>query len=104
MSQNMRATPCSAGRHGRVANVLGSGIAMESGIARCGPASAKTVRANAAARVYTQRGGVYGCSTTSGRTYRLGSSSATLGQPRVGLVRLAGSDAAYALSSHGVDT
>src|SRR5207302_8161420 len=31
-------------------------------------------------------------------------SSATLGQPRVGLVRLAGSDAAYALSSHGVDT
>ena len=30
MSQNIRATPCSAGRHGRIANVVGSGIAIMS--------------------------------------------------------------------------
>ena len=30
MSQNIRATPCSAGRHGSTANVLGSGIAIMS--------------------------------------------------------------------------
>src|SRR5581483_822753 len=30
MSQNIRASPCSAGRHGRIENVLGSGIAIMS--------------------------------------------------------------------------
>ncbi len=30
MSQNIRATPCSSGRHGSTANVLGSGIAIMS--------------------------------------------------------------------------
>ncbi len=30
MSQNIRAVPCSSGRHGRTANVLGSGIAIMS--------------------------------------------------------------------------
>ena len=30
MSQNIRATPCSTGRHGSVENVLGSGIAIMS--------------------------------------------------------------------------
>ena len=30
MSQNIRATPCSSGRHGRIANVVGSGIAIMS--------------------------------------------------------------------------
>ena len=29
-SQNRRATPCSSGRHGRIANVDGSGIAIMS--------------------------------------------------------------------------
>ncbi len=30
MSQNIRAVPCSAGRHGSTLNVLGSGIAIMS--------------------------------------------------------------------------
>ena len=29
-SQNIRATPCSSGRHGRIAKVVGSGIAIMS--------------------------------------------------------------------------
>ena len=72
--------------------------------AGCGPASAKTVTAKRGARVYDQGASVYGCSASTGRRFRLGASSTTLSQPRVGLVALAGADAAYALSSHGVDT
>lgn len=84
--------------------LVGCGTSMASGTGRCGPASARTIGADASARVYSQNGSVYGCSTKNGRTSRLGSSSATLGQGRVGLVKLAGANAAYVLTFHGVDT
>jgi hypothetical protein len=72
--------------------------------AACGPAGAQTVASNQVARIYDRNGAVYGCSTRTGRTFRLGSSTPTIGQGRVQPTALAGADAAYGLTSHGVDT
>ena len=71
---------------------------------RCGPRAAPTIAASRQARVYTSDGGVYGCSFVHGRSFRLGNTAEALHQSRVQLVVVAGADAAYALSSFGVDT
>jgi hypothetical protein len=74
------------------------------GSADCGPASAKTLVADPVARIYDTGAGVYGCSTKTRRRFRLGSSSRSLREGRVGPAALARSDAAYGLSTYGVDT
>jgi len=70
----------------------------------CGPASARTLAADSVARIYDTGASVYGCSTTSRRRFRLGSSSSSLREGRVGPVALAGAEAAYGLAFHSVDT
>jgi hypothetical protein len=71
---------------------------------RCGPRAAPTIAASRQARVYAADGGVFGCSFVGGRSFRLGNTAEALHQSRVQLVVVAGADAAYALSSFGVDT
>lgn len=71
---------------------------------RCGPSSAKTLVADAVARIYERGGQVFGCAQGAPRSYLLGSSSRSPRQSRAGPVALAGRVAAYGLSSYGVDT
>jgi hypothetical protein len=72
--------------------------------ASCGPHGARTLAASHHARVYALGAEVYGCAVGSVRHYRLGASRRTLRGGRVGPVAVAGRDAAYAISSFGVDT
>lgn len=69
----------------------------------CGSPSARTLAADAVARVYAEGETVYGCAH-GGRAYRLGASSRSIREGRVGPVALAGVVAAYGLSRYGVDT
>ncbi len=69
----------------------------------CGPASARTLATDAAARIYEQAGSVYGCSS-AGRTFRLGSSRACNTSSRIGPAALSGRMAAYGALRCGVDT
>src|SRR5436305_553676 len=95
MSQNIRATPCSAGRQGRIANVLGSGIAIMSD---------SSIGLKPVIEGDSRGGGGCGGSARSGRGCRPGASPAALGQGGVGPTALAGSNAAYGLTSRSVDT
>lgn len=72
--------------------------------ARCGPAGAPTLAANPVARVYVARGVAYGCALRTGKSYRFGGRAACLVAPRVDPVVLAGSFAAYGLTTCGTDT
>ena len=47
---------------------------------------------------------MYGCSFSAGRSFRLGSTARALRETRVDPVAVAGHDAAYGVSSFGVDT
>lgn len=71
---------------------------------QCGPPAARTLAASRLARVYVSAGSVYGCAYASRRSYRLGAASGAIREARVGPVAVAGHDAAYALSSFGIDT
>src|ERR1035437_5494170 len=70
--------------------------------ARCGPASARTLAADARARVYSLQGSVYGCAGP-GHRYRLGGVGNCISAHRVDPVTVAGVLAAYGLTSCGVD-
>lgn len=71
----------------------------------CGPRSAKTIAADPVARVYRSGDTVYGCSSRTGRRTTLGQTSISAkDRTRLGLVRLAGSYAAFASSTFGVDS
>jgi hypothetical protein len=74
------------------------------GAARCGPGSARTLAASGLARVYATSGGVFGCSSRTRHTVRLGQSKTCLGSPRVTAVAVAGELAAYGSEACGVDT
>jgi len=80
-----------------------SAAASRSAKPPCGPARAKTLAADSYARVYESGSAVYGCAS-GGRSYRLGAGARTIREARVGPVALAGRDAAYGLTSFGVDT
>jgi hypothetical protein len=70
----------------------------------CGPRDAPTLAASHVARVYSQQGFVYGCSTHSGGRYKLGSSARSIREARIEPVALAGVVAAYGQTTFGVDT
>jgi hypothetical protein len=73
--------------------------------AHCGPAAARTVTANARARIYVTANSVYGCTTSGHRSYLLGHTSRSRSrQSRIGVTALAGVVAGYAASQPGVDT
>lgn len=80
------------------------GPALATASAQCGPSGAHTLAADSRARVYASGGSVYGCANSSGHSYLLAANQSRLGQPRVGKIALAGVDAAYSETSHGVDT
>jgi hypothetical protein len=82
----------------------GGGAASAGTPARCGPAGARTLAASGVARVFEQGTVVSGCSSKTGRTVRLGQTRTCLGQPRVGVVAVAGELTAYATQTCGVDT
>ena len=75
-----------------------------SAAASCGPARAKTLAVDQTARVYESGGNVYGCSTASRRSYRLGASARSIREGRAGPIALAGTDVAYGYTVYGVDT
>lgn len=70
----------------------------------CGPAGAKTLSADGAARIYQTGESVYGCAESSGRSYLLAADQSRPGQPHIGRVALAGVVAAYGETTSGVDT
>ncbi len=70
----------------------------------CGPRSATTLAQDAEARVFSLPSGVYGCVAGSPARYRLDRASQSPLPPRVAIVRLAGTVAAYGLRVMGVDT
>jgi len=70
----------------------------------CGPASAHTLASDGAARVYSQHGRVFGCAAADQKSFRLGAAGGSVDQKRVGPLALAGVDAAYGLTTSGVDT
>jgi hypothetical protein len=85
----------------------GSSLGKTSGgsaSASCGPAGAKTLAIDRQARVYESGGNVYGCSTASRRSYRLGASARSIREGRAGPVALAGTDVGYGYTVYGVDT
>jgi hypothetical protein len=71
----------------------------------CGPAaSGQTLASDGVARVYIQHGRVFGCAAADQKIFLLGRASGSANQKRVGPVALAGADAAYGLTTSGVDT
>jgi hypothetical protein len=71
----------------------------------CGPASARTIAADAVARVYDAQGAAVTCARGSTHHLRLGMDSGTcIRANRVTMVRLAGRVVGYASMSCGVDT
>jgi hypothetical protein len=70
----------------------------------CGPVSATTLASDGLARVYSQHGWVYGCAAAGQKSFLLGQASGTYAAKRVGPIALAGVDAAYGLTTSGVDT
>jgi hypothetical protein len=89
----------------RTAGAAGAGTAGTAGVgaARCGPAGGRTLAADAGARVYSLQGSVYGCANRSSRLYRLGGAGNCISARHVGPVIVAGTFAAYGLTSCGVD-
>lgn len=78
--------------------------ASASSSAHCGPATARTLAADAVARVYMLADTVYGCSVRGGRTFKLGQHTTCIGTSRADPVTVAGPYAAYGLATCGVDT
>jgi hypothetical protein len=70
----------------------------------CGPVRAKTLAADRVARVYEAKRDVYGCARGDRKSYKLGTASNSFAERRAGPIVLAGTDAAYGLTSYGVDT
>jgi hypothetical protein len=92
---------------GCVSSVATSGSAGRPGNsvgAVCGPQSARTLARDAVARVYTSAGNVYGCAARTKRSYRLGTTGASIAAARVEAIRVAGRTAAYGVRTSGVDT
>jgi hypothetical protein len=92
---------------GWVGSVAVSGSAARlghSGVAICGPQSARTLAGDVVARVYASGGNAYGCVAGATRSYRLGTTGYSMRAPRLEAVRVAGRIAAYGLQTSGVDT
>ena len=70
----------------------------------CGPAGARTLAADAKARVYATGGQVYGCSRGAQRRFALGGQRSCLGGSLAGPFALMGSRVAYGVERCGVDT
>jgi hypothetical protein len=70
----------------------------------CGPKAAKTLAASKSARVYTQRGIVYGCSMHGSTRYTLGRRDRCNLSVRVAPVTVTGDLAAYGAERCGIDT
>ncbi|MBV9416083.1 MAG: hypothetical protein JO363_13960 [Solirubrobacterales bacterium] len=70
----------------------------------CRPAGAATLASSPQARVYSWHGGVYGCSFSGGRSFRLGGAARALRGTSVDPVVVAGNSAADGVSRFGVDT
>lgn len=70
----------------------------------CGPGAGHTIAHSASARVYSVGDGVFGCAFGSPHTYRLGNTSRSIREGRVGPVAVAGRVAAYGYAEFGVDT
>ena len=66
--------------------------------------NAHTLIADRQAIVYRRGSTVYGCSTRTGRSYRLGSTAFCTSSDRIGPIVLAGATAAYGVERCGVDT
>lgn len=81
-----------------------SGTTPGSAAGHCGPAAATTLASSNRARVYPWHGFVYGCSFGRTRSFRLGSATRGVREPRADPVAVAGNVAAYGLSNFGVDT
>ena len=86
-----------------VAVAAGSAAASGGGVV-CGPAKAKTLVADQAARVYSRAGSVYGCARGGHKSFRLGAVANSMSEGRAGPIALAGVDVAYGLTYFGVDT
>jgi hypothetical protein len=72
--------------------------------ARCGPDRAHSLAINSRVRVYTSGSFVYGCSTRTHRTTRLGRSDRCVAAARAGPAAVAAELAGYGLERCGVDT
>src|SRR5947209_7910333 len=70
----------------------------------CGPAGARTVAADAQARVYVKNGRVYGCSDRARRSYMLGATTCRPAGQMIAPVALAGRLVAYGSEQCGIDT
>lgn len=70
----------------------------------CGPTSARTLASDGVARVYARDKHVYGCAASDQRSFRLGEVARGSDRKRVGPLALAGVDAAYGMTTSGVDT
>lgn len=73
-------------------------------VAACGPRDGHTLAASRSARAYSLHGDVYGCATDGHHNYLLGAGSRSIRERRAGPIAVAGADAAYGLTSFGVDT
>jgi hypothetical protein len=93
-----------AGAGSAAASSVGVGPRAAATVARCGPAAARALASSGVARVYASNGVVYGCSVHGSGSYRLGVSTPSIGELRVGRVAIAGEITAYALIRSGVDT
>ncbi len=71
--------------------------------AACAPAGSQTLDSSGTSRVYSRGGHAYACLESSGKTYRLGSTTFCIGGTRAGPFALAGSDVAYGATQCGVD-
>jgi hypothetical protein len=69
----------------------------------CGPARARTLASDRAARVYAVHEKVYGCARGSHSRYQLGARTNSMSEGRVGPIALAGVDVAFGRATFGVD-
>lgn len=70
----------------------------------CGPRAARTLAADAVARVYAAGGDAYGCAVWGARAFALGATGFSVRSGRVEPIRVSGTVAAYGLVRSGVDT
>jgi len=81
-----------------------SGGGSPAGGTICGPSGARTLAADARARVYVAGGRVLGCARGGAARYVLGRSTSCLGGALAGPVAVAGTRVAVAVKRCGVDT
>lgn len=79
-------------------------VAAGSSSIACGPSTARTLVANAQARVYQSGGWIYGCARGASQRYRLGNAQSCIRTGLAGPVGLVGVLAGYGLETCGVDT